>query len=275
MTRLPEDMVREFHERFGFHVETTPSIPPEKIRAERARLIGSEAGEVIAELLAGNPDSLWIQRDIVDDFTERSYPPDRGPMLDRIAAEHGDLAYVNSGGAVNAGIPLTAVVAEVHAANMAKLGPDGKPIVNEHGKALKPEGWQPPDITAVLAGGLTGHILRVTADQDVVRLSVECHEPVGASCRRTCARPGCDWEIPYPHRDLDGTEHGLADQGECNAVLWMTEGDVPVIEYHDAPREEPLYDGMPIVVDWQGGDLVWRAVPVSTVDTGTPQAVTA
>jgi predicted HAD superfamily Cof-like phosphohydrolase len=39
----------------------------------------------------------------------------------------------------------------VHAANMAKLGPDGKPIYREDGKVLKPEGWTAPDHAPLLA----------------------------------------------------------------------------------------------------------------------------
>lgn len=158
MTRLPEDMVREFHEAFGFHVEATPTVAPLHIRVQRARLIAEESAELVTELLTSDDPAdretlVEAHRAIFMLFTNRMgpRPSHAAPSLERMAREHGDLAYVNSGGAVNAGIPLTAVVAEIHAANMRKLGPDGKPIVNEHGKALKPEGWQPPDIAAVLA----------------------------------------------------------------------------------------------------------------------------
>lgn len=48
------------------------------------------------------------------------------------------------------GIPLDAVFAEVHAANMRKIGPDG-PILRHDGKLLKPEDWVPPDIAGVLS----------------------------------------------------------------------------------------------------------------------------
>lgn len=34
----------------------------------------------------------------------------------------------------------------VHAANMAKLGPDGKAIIDAAGKIQKPEGWVAPDL---------------------------------------------------------------------------------------------------------------------------------
>lgn len=149
MTRLPEDMVREFHQRFGFHVEDSPALPPDQIRAERARLIGEEAGELVGELLAGLPFEIY--REVVDSFAARAIPENQGPSLEGIAGELADLEYVTAGAAVNCGIPLNAAVAVVHAANMAKLDPDGRPIYSEHGKALKPARWQPPNIAAVLA----------------------------------------------------------------------------------------------------------------------------
>lgn len=48
------------------------------------------------------------------------------------------------------GVDAMPVFAEVHLANMRKLGPDGLPIKREDGKVLKPEGWTPPDIQRVL-----------------------------------------------------------------------------------------------------------------------------
>lgn len=40
----------------------------------------------------------------------------------------------------------------VQAANMAKVGPDGKVLKNVHGKVIKPDGWTPPDIASLLTG---------------------------------------------------------------------------------------------------------------------------
>ena len=58
-------------------------------------------------------------------------------------------------------VPFNEAWAVVHVSNMAKLGPDGKPIYREDGKILKPEGWQPPDIGAVLdAHGVERTILQ-------------------------------------------------------------------------------------------------------------------
>lgn len=40
----------------------------------------------------------------------------------------------------------------VHAANMAKLDENGKPIIGPSGRVVKPEGWTPPDLGAVING---------------------------------------------------------------------------------------------------------------------------
>lgn len=43
------------------------------------------------------------------------------------------------------GIPWKECFYAVHAANMRKLWPDGKPHRNEHGKSIKPDGWYGPE----------------------------------------------------------------------------------------------------------------------------------
>jgi predicted HAD superfamily Cof-like phosphohydrolase len=57
-----------------------------------------------------------------------------------------DLLYVTYGWAVELGIDLEPAFEAVHEANMKK----GPGPVREDGKKLKPEGWEPPDIAAVL-----------------------------------------------------------------------------------------------------------------------------
>lgn len=47
-------------------------------------------------------------------------------------------------------INISAVFHEIMDTNMAKLGPDGKPIYREDGKILKPDGWKKPDIAGVM-----------------------------------------------------------------------------------------------------------------------------
>jgi predicted HAD superfamily Cof-like phosphohydrolase len=71
---------------------------------------------------------------------------DDAAMADAI----GDLKYVADGAAVCMGLDMEPVELAIHTANMAKLGPDGKPVVRSDGKCLKPEGWQPPDIASII-----------------------------------------------------------------------------------------------------------------------------
>lgn len=61
-----------------------------------------------------------------------------------------DIATVDFCMALEAGIPLDDVLEEVHASNLTKLGPDGRPIKDERGKFVKGPDYRPPDIAAVL-----------------------------------------------------------------------------------------------------------------------------
>ena len=52
--------------------------------------------------------------------------------------------------ALETGIDLAAVLAEVQRSNMSKLGADGRPIYREDGKVLKGSGYFAPDVADVL-----------------------------------------------------------------------------------------------------------------------------
>lgn len=122
----PLEMVREFHEAFGVPAYATPVIPPLKRQALRQDLMDEEHDELNRAIRS---DDLVAIADALADLTVTVY-----------------------GTALEYGINLDAVLEEVHRSNMAKLGSDGKPILREDGKVLKPQGWQPPDIARVLAG---------------------------------------------------------------------------------------------------------------------------
>lgn len=62
----------------------------------------------------------------------------------------GDILYVVCGMALEAGIPLQAVVREIQASNMTKLGADGNVIRREDGKILKGPNYMKPNIRSVL-----------------------------------------------------------------------------------------------------------------------------
>lgn len=128
-----QGLVRDFHDKFGVPVLHEPAVPvPERI-ALRQRLIREEYDELLTAM-GVNQYGAQVQ----------------DANLPDVADAIGDLLYVVMGTALEFGIDMGPVIEEIHRSNMAKLGPDGKPIVDEHGKVRKPPGWAPPDIAAVL-----------------------------------------------------------------------------------------------------------------------------
>jgi len=67
-----------------------------------------------------------------------------------------DIIYFAIGGLVELGIEPSIPFDYAHSANMAKLGPDGKPIKRSDGKVIKPAGWEAPD--AKIAAHIEGLI---------------------------------------------------------------------------------------------------------------------
>lgn len=118
-------MVREFHERFRLPMSDVPHLVPDNLHRQRHQLLLSEVTELYYAML---------KHDVVN-----------------VAQELADCVYVLYGTSLCYGIDLDAVVAEVHASNMTKLGADGKPIVNDAGKVLKGPNYVKPDVAGILA----------------------------------------------------------------------------------------------------------------------------
>jgi predicted HAD superfamily Cof-like phosphohydrolase len=141
-------MVREFHEAFERPVRDMPGVGTPEERVLRVRLM---LEEVLEFAKAANVRVAFMGSNITSiEHLRVYYVPFGAPDLTAMAHELADVQYVTSGTAVQLGIPLLPVVAEVHAANMRKLGPDGKSVVDELGKVRKPPGWRPADVGAVL-----------------------------------------------------------------------------------------------------------------------------
>jgi predicted HAD superfamily Cof-like phosphohydrolase len=124
MSSSPARLVREFHQAFGLDARTAPTDVSPELAAHRGELLAEEAAEV-AEVAVGGP-------------------------LDRLAHELADVVYVAYGTALVHGIDLDAVIAEIHRANMTKLGPDGRVARRADGKVLKGDHYRAPDVSAVL-----------------------------------------------------------------------------------------------------------------------------
>ncbi len=110
--------VKKFMEVFGQEVKTKAEFPSEKIIKLRYSLIKEE----------------------LDEFEEAL----KDKNLKEVADALTDILYVTYGAGHAFGIDLDKCFDEVQRSNMSKLGEDGKPIYNEHGKVMKgPKYFQP------------------------------------------------------------------------------------------------------------------------------------
>ncbi len=121
--------VRYFHKLMGAPAPDAPTLKGEDILTEdrwelRLALIDEE----------------------YDELHQAFYKNDHAAFLDACV----DMVYVIVGTAVEAGLPFDEAFAAVHSANMMKRDKDGKVRYDDNGKVVKPEGWTPPDIKALL-----------------------------------------------------------------------------------------------------------------------------
>lgn len=117
--------VAQFHFAFDLPYETRPQ-------------------ERIASALAAL--RIDLLREEFEEFVEAVGRVDTVGVADALA----DIVYVAYGTALSYGIDLDAVLREVHRANMSKLGPDGRPVLRNDGKVLKPPTYVAPDVRRVL-----------------------------------------------------------------------------------------------------------------------------
>jgi len=116
--------VKKFMSTFGQEVKTKPDFPDEKIQKLRIDLIEEELSELKDAIK--NKD----MKEVADALT--------------------DILYVTYGAGHAFGIDLDSCFDEVQKSNMSKLGKDGKPIYNEHGKVLKGPDYFKPNLEKFL-----------------------------------------------------------------------------------------------------------------------------
>ncbi len=123
--------VADFHVALGVTPPAAPCVPDEATLAIKKKLIEEEYAEVMeafgALASAETPD----------------LPASITPVLHELA----DLLYVTYGAMIAFGVDADAIFAEVHRANMQKMGGPRR----ADGKQLKPPGWQPADVASVIA----------------------------------------------------------------------------------------------------------------------------
>lgn len=131
-------MLAEFHETF--YGEAFGSGGDLGLRR---KLHDEESQELLGAMFAA---IRRAHRKLLDAFDDHDLDDD----LAAIAHELADVVYIAYGTAHTLGLPLDAVIAAVHRANMAKVGPDGVMHFRHDGKLMKPPGWKPADVAAVL-----------------------------------------------------------------------------------------------------------------------------
>ena len=145
-SRDPEALVRQFHETYHLPVVAdAPSVDRDRVHMRMA-LVAEELAELVEAVYgeaAGAEMSAAFTRAVAADDGTR----DTVEAADAL----GDLTYVIYGMALECGIPLEDVLAEIQASNLSKLGADGRPIYREDGKVLKGPGFFSPDVVGVLA----------------------------------------------------------------------------------------------------------------------------
>ena len=112
--------VKKFMETFGQEVKAKAEFPSEKIVKLRYDLIKEELDEFEEAIKAKN--------------------------LTEVADSLTDILYVTYGAGIAFGIDLDKCFDEVQSSNMSKLGEDGKPIYNEHGKVMKGPKYFKPNL---------------------------------------------------------------------------------------------------------------------------------
>ena len=114
-----------FMTTFGQEVKKKPSFSSDKINNLRISLIEEELNE----------------------FKEAVSKKDLKEVADALT----DILYVTYGAGHAFGINLDKCFEEVQKSNMSKLGNDGEPIYNEHGKVMKGPKYFKPNVKKFLS----------------------------------------------------------------------------------------------------------------------------
>lgn len=140
------EKVKHFHQVFGHPVSDHINVATDKLNRLRIRLIAEELGELC--------DALGYSLSLITDgqgthsidLTPSGATPNPVEVADALA----DIEYVTLGAYLVFGLPGQRLFNEVHDSNMSKLGADGKPIYDDHGKVMKGPNTRKPDILKVL-----------------------------------------------------------------------------------------------------------------------------
>ncbi len=141
----PKDLVEQFHKTYNLPIrKSCPTLKIDRLNM-RMSLIIEEFTELVEAVYGKNSSN--ILKNVTDKIFEND---DNTRDIVETADALADLVYVIYGMSLECGIDLNAVLKEVQASNMSKLGEDGKPIYREDGKVLKGPNFFKPNIRKAL-----------------------------------------------------------------------------------------------------------------------------
>ena len=152
------ELVLQFHHTYSVPIRpfSDPTLDYERMNM-RMSLIAEEFAELMGAVYGPRA------RAIIEAATAEAVATDEGERDVIEAADAlADLVYVVYGMAIESGMNLDSVLAEVQASNLSKLMPDGSVKLREDGKVLKGPNFFQPNIARGL--GFESHTDRGEAD---------------------------------------------------------------------------------------------------------------
>ena len=138
----PMELVLQFHHTYSIPIRpfSDPTLDYERMNM-RMSLIAEEFAELMGAVYGPRA------RAIIEAATAEAVATDEGERDVIEAADAlADLVYVVYGMAIESGMNLDSVLAEVQASNLSKLMPDGSVKLREDGKVLKGPNFFQPNI---------------------------------------------------------------------------------------------------------------------------------
>ncbi|WP_315308919.1 nucleoside triphosphate pyrophosphohydrolase family protein [uncultured Actinomyces sp.] len=138
----PMELVLQFHHTYSVPIRpfSDPTLDYERMNM-RMSLIAEEFAELMGAVYG------LRARAIIEAATAEAVATDEGERDVIEAADAlADLVYVVYGMAIESGMNLDSVLAEVQASNLSKLMPDGSVKLREDGKVLKGPNFFQPNI---------------------------------------------------------------------------------------------------------------------------------
>lgn len=139
---IHQQRVNEFMNLAKQPIPNKPTLPDDKTRKLRAKLIFEECWETIRDL------GFDITLDGATIPKEVGYTPNDKECLKGIADGCADISVVTMGCASACGIDMEPVLEEVDNNNLAKFGPGHS--YREDGKLIKPPNHKPPNLADIL-----------------------------------------------------------------------------------------------------------------------------